>query len=413
MLGIDGLYVCGFGDGDDDTHYEIKVHDESKLFHLIPMCIECGCDTPMIRFGKRYRKFQDLPMHGKKVTILYRFQRYRCGGCGNVETSSIHPEMDEKRGVTLRLIKHVMDNSHKRTFTSLAEELDVHEKTIRNIVGDFHNKHAQLPALDAPRVLGIDEAHLIREMRCVIIDIETAKFYDILETRSQTRVTDFLMKMPNRQNVEVVCMDMHRPYLRSVHSALKQAVPVIDKFHVLRYATDGMEEIRKHARTLPGEIRKTLKRERFVLLKRAHKLNPFQQMNVEVWSSNFPELGEAYRAKEEFFDIYESADRYEAEDRYCEWLSKLSPAIESAFKPLTTAVGNWHKEIFNYFDHRYTNATTEALNGLIKIANRNGRGYGFDTLRNKILSRDYPSLTTWKPDLEEDLFSEEKTSLSE
>ena len=40
---------------------------------------------------------------------------------------------------------------------------------------------------------------------------------------------------------------------------------------------------------------------------------------------------------------------------------------------------------FAYFDHRYTNATTEALNGLIKAMNRNGRGYQFKTLRAKML----------------------------
>lgn len=36
-------------------------------------------------------------------------------------------------------------------------------------------------------------------------------------------------------------------------------------------------------------------------------------------------------------------------------------------------MGNWREEIFAYFDHRYTNATTEALNGVIKTVNRTGR----------------------------------------
>lgn len=47
-------------------------------------------------------------------------------------------------------------------------------------------------------------------------------------------------------------------------------------------------------------------------------------------------------------------------------------------------MGNWRGEIFAYFDHRYSNAT-EALNGLIKIVNRTGRGYSFRTLRAKML----------------------------
>jgi hypothetical protein len=58
--------------------------------------------------------------------------------------------------------------------------------------------------------------------------------------------------------------------------------------------------------------------------------------------------------------------------------------LKRFFRPLLTAMGNWREEIFAYFDHRYTNATAEALNGLIKIVNRTGRGYN-RTLRAKML----------------------------
>ncbi|MBT4788682.1 MAG: hypothetical protein HON68_06045 [Gammaproteobacteria bacterium] len=39
------------------------------------------------------------------------------------------------------------------------------------------------------------------------------------------------------------------------------------------------------------------------------------------------------------------------------------------------ATGNWHKEIFNYFDHPITNAYTVSLNNLIRVMNKIGRGY--------------------------------------
>ena len=48
-------------------------------------------------------------------------------------------------------------------------------------------------------------------------------------------------------------------------------------------------------------------------------------------------------------------------------------------------IENWKTEIFNYFSYSYTNATTEALNGLIKLMNKNGRGYSFEVLRAKTL----------------------------
>ena len=54
----------------------------------------------------------------------------------------------------------------------------------------------------------------------------------------------------------------------------------------------------------------------------------------------------------------------------------------------------WHTEIFNYFDYRFTNATSEGLNSLVQALNSQGRGYGFKVLRYKSL---YHKPTITKP----------------
>lgn len=59
--------------------------------------------------------------------------------------------------------------------------------------------------------------------------------------------------------------------------------------------------------------------------------------------------------------------------------------MQEVFKPVVTAVDNWGNEIFAYFDHRYTNAVTKALNGVAKVINRTGRGYSFKVIRAKML----------------------------
>jgi transposase len=49
---------------------------------------------------------------------------------------------------------------------------------------------------------------------------------------------------------------------------------------------------------------------------------------------------------------------------------------------------NWSQEIFACFDHFVTNTYTEALNGLIQLTNRLGRGYSFEMIRAKMLYDD-------------------------
>ena len=69
------------------------------------------------------------------------------------------------------------------------------------------------------------------------------------------------------------------------------------------------------------------------------------------------------------------------------WRYREHPLLElmPAFKELVSTMTNWQQEIFAYFDHQVTNAYTEALNGLIKVSNRVGRGYSFEVIRAKML----------------------------
>lgn len=115
-----------------------------------------------------------------------------------------------------------------------------------------------------------------------------------------------------------------------------------------------------------------------MLLKRHKDLKEKERLILQVWTENDPLLKEAYRLKEEF---YES----EARAKYKAWEESIPDALKPKFEILTRAVGNWDKEIFNYFRFRVTNAFTEGLNGLIKRISRAGRGYTFDILKAKIL----------------------------
>jgi transposase len=127
-------------------------------------------------------------------------------------------------------------------------------------------------------------------------------------------------------------------------------------------------------------------RDRYVLLTRRKELNNFDdQIKLEIWTKNFPLLGQAYELKERFFDIYEAKSINEAYKLYQKWLTEIPKDVKPYFETLTKSMTNWEEEIFNYFNVRITNAYTESLNRLIKTMNHIGRGYSFEALRAKIL----------------------------
>ena len=125
--------------------------------------------------------------------------------------------------------------------------------------------------------------------------------------------------------------------------------------------------------------------DRYILLRRRTDLTESQALILEAWTLNFPMLQIAYTLKEEFFDIWNATDRNQAHDLYQTWLHRLPVSLEPAFHPLLTAMENWNMEIMAYFDHWYSNGPTEALNGLVKLAQKMGRGYSFEAIRAKVL----------------------------
>ena len=127
---------------------------------------------------------------------------------------------------------------------------------------------------ETPRILGIDELYLNKRYRCILTNIEERTLLDLLATRRQDVVTNYLMKLKDRQKVEIVSMDMWNPYRAAVKAVLPQARIVVDKFHVVRMANDALERVRKGLRKeLKPSQSRTLKGDRKILLKRAHEVS--------------------------------------------------------------------------------------------------------------------------------------------
>jgi transposase len=214
----------------------------------------------------------------------------------------------------------------------------------------------------------------------------------MLASRTKDVVSKYLYRLPNKQYIELVTMDMWQPYKDAVRDILPQASVVVDRFHVVRMAIQGMDTVRKDTREhLTGRQSRTLKRDRYILFHRKADLNEQDQFILDLWIGQFPTLGKAYQLKEQFCDLWDVKDRQEAIERYGVWLASIPTDLQPAFKPLTTAVGNWKGEIFAWWEHPITNAYTEAIAGLVKLTNHTGRGYSFKAIRAKLLYSNLPT----------------------
>ena len=160
-------------------------------------------------------------------------------------------------------------------------------------------------------------------------NIEHRTLIDLIKDRKKETVISALYKLEEPAKVEIVTIDMWRPYRDAAALVLPQAIPIIDKFHVVKMANEALESARKGLReSMTASQRKGLMHDRFLLLKRRSSLSDQQLFILEGWTLNDPLLALAYEAKEAFFEIYDYQTRQEAEQAYDDWKAGIPTGIK-------------------------------------------------------------------------------------
>ena len=360
-----------------------------RVWAVINQVEKCPCQhcfsSNLKGHGSKTQLFMDTPIHGKRTGILLKRRRFKCDDCHKTQFEQSHELSDDHRA-TVRLVKYIQTRAIQSTNSAVADDVGVTEATVRNILKSYISELEAKYQFETPRVLGLDEVHLNRRMRLVMTNIEQRTLIDMVKDRKKETVIAALHKLKSPEKVELVTLDMWRPYLDAARLVLPNAVPVIDKFHVVKMANEAVESARKALReTLSAKQRKGLLHDRFLLLKRRSSLTDQQHFILEGWTLNYPSLAHVYEAKEAFYEIYDYQTRAEAELAYDDWKAGIPSGVRGYFGDLVRAMDNWHQEIFNYFDHPVTNAYTESINNQIKTIYRQGRGYSFEILRARAL----------------------------
>lgn len=366
------------------TESEHDYHIKAETAVPVTVCSNCR-SREVVGYGRIEVLVHDLPMHGKRVGIYVDARRFKCKSCGKTFMEHL-PEVNANRWMTERLVKWIGQRSMTNTFTGIAEEIGVTEGTIRNVFSDYVNELERTVRFETPKWMGIDEIHIIQKPRAVISNLHNNTAVNLLPNRNKKTIATYLSNLKNKDTIQYVAMDMWRPYREAVNEVIPDAKVVVGKFHVVRMANVAMESVRKSLRTeLSPKQRRGLMHDRFVLLRRQSQLTDQESFNLDGWTKNYPLLGEAYRLKEEFFNIYQAPSKLEAQMLYEQWLKSIPAELSGHYEPIITAWSNWQPYILEYFNHPITNAYTESLNSLIRVMNRLGRGYSFEALRAKIL----------------------------
>ena len=203
-----------------------------------------------------------------------------------------------------------------------------------------------------------------------------------------------------RNKVKEVTMDMARNMSLAVEKSFPQSKMVIDRFHAVRLVMDAMQHLRVKLRWQAIEeenkaiqqakqrgekycpeifsngdsIKELLVRSRYLLYVFEENWTINQAKRATILFEKYPLLQQAYKLTLSFRNIYQNISKEKALLQFYDWKKNV---VASKIEEFNTAVNSleYHTEnIFNFFDHRSTNANAESFNSKIKGFRANLRG---------------------------------------
>ena len=371
----------------DIKHFKLHILIYTQLSVKPHICPCCKQETSYIH-DYRKRKIKDISAFGKHVTLIHNHRRYVCKHCGKrfAEDNSFAPRYYR---VTLRLINEIFKKTvSERSFTSIAKEVNL---SVSTVIRFFDMLSYDTPK-ELLQVLSIDEfkGNTGKEKYQVIItNPADGTILDILPDRKQSHLISYFKKWnpDERKTVKFFVSDMWKPYAELSEIYLKEATPLVDKYHYVRQVIWAFERVRKRIQKKYGkENRLLFKHSKRVLTMRRNKLKPDQLEKVEYLLYFNDDLRSAYYLKELFYEILDCEDKTKGKELLSKWILIAQNSRLKDYQDCATTLQNWSKSIFNTFDYPYTNGFTEGCNNKIKVLKRNAYGYhNFDRFRKRIL----------------------------
>lgn len=348
-------------------------------------CPKCGSITNRIH-DYRTSIIKDSPIQGRPLLLHYRKRRYHCPDCGChfYEKFSLLPKHCRITNRLNHLSIHLLRNT--QNVSSVAASLGISPSSVfRSMKTIRFPKPAVLP-----NVLSIDEFRGNaggQKFQAILTDPKHHRIIDILPSRTQFCIEEYLKGFGNRKDVRFFVMDMNRVYLDAASRYLPNATVIIDKFHVIRYVNWALENVRKRIqKQMHISKRKYFKRSRKILLAHYNDLKEENKQALEIMLQQSNDLAVAYYLKEQFYGVFDSKDKATARDLLHKFVISAQASDLKEFDPCLTMLANWSKYILNAFDFKFTNGFTEGCNNKIKVIKRNAYGYrNFENFRNRIM----------------------------
>lgn len=344
-------------------------------------CPHCGFKTRVVH-DRRRRKIRDLPVSGRRTTLVWIRRRFSCGNCDERHLET-HPEFEG--GLTRRFARSLVADAKVMSIRAVVRRHGLNWHLIQTLVTSWSALVAEHRRARRCRVLLVDETSMRKRHRYVTVlqDGQTGQILAMVEHRNAEALKGFFVEQGQRwcRGVQVVVSDGSKSYKTAIDAHLGHARHVLDRFHVIRWFADGLTLVRRDLqRREPHGMKPAFDpevfRARFLLLRRGDHLNDADQARLDDLFAKHPRLDMAWQALQELHGLYLAENRagaLEALDRFTD-LYATGELVE--FHDVVDTIIAWGDEILAFHDTgRPSNGRIEGTNNLLQVLRRVAHGF--------------------------------------
>ena len=258
-----------------------------------------------------------------------------------------------------------------------SEMLEVYAQRIWNVFDYWVSRARERDDPSEITKLGIDETSSRKGHKYVTIgvDMDARRVIHAVEGKGKEAVASIQQRLEDKgvdpQQITQASMDLSPAYIAGVTECFPNAAITFDRFHVVKLLNEAMNKLRIQEQ----KEHELLKGQKYTFLKNPENLTANQQAKLEEIVTLYPAIGNAYRLKLLFNDLWDMPTTAAAQQFLINWcaevrLYRIGPFIEFT----RTLTAHWYG-ILNFIKTRITNGLLEGINHKIQLAKRRARGY--------------------------------------
>ena len=344
-----------------------------------------GCNQKAPGYDKlEERRFEFIPLWGIVVFLYYAMRRVECPRCGvKVETV---PWATGKSSLTKAYAYFLAAWAKRMSWNEVAKAFHTSWESVFRSVQMVVAWGLEHRDLDGIKSIGVDEVLWLKGKFLTVvyqIDAGRIRLLWLGKDRKEKTLLAFFRQFGKERAaaLQFVCSDMWRPYLNVIAKKAKQALHVLDRFHIMANMNEGIDEVRRQeVRDLKAKgLGEVLKGARWTLLKRPKNRTPKQDIKFADLIRYNLRAVRAHLMREDFQQFWEHLSSLMAGlflDRWCTQVmrSNLEPMKKCARSLLAhrTLILNWFKA-----RDQVSLGATEGMNNKLKVITR--RAFGLRT----------------------------------